>query len=555
MICLSRPDESALQHLKWNQSPPPLAPDQTTCQDLNGICNLREHSAGHQGDGSQGVNGCSFTVSGDEKCREEVETWPEPRSSITSDAGRLLEPSLCLKTVYGGEGYGRLFAGVLPSWCNLHLWGCAAWVISVIVVSSLISLGRSLYTVDSSSSSEVKHHSAPAVEFAMVSVAKRSTCVSGGVNKTMYDLPLHVGALFIILFVSTLACAFPLLAKKFPGLRISGRFFFAVRHFGTGVLIATAFVHLLPTAFISLGDSCLDDFWIKDYPAMPGAIALAAIFFVIIIEMLFHPARQIRPIQAVSSQRQNQGSQQNMGESGHPSLSCMGSNNDLPMHHMGSLRGNSFSMGQELSRLDNAGTELLRHDGEISRPEPGRKSENTADYKVSNKNLTPEQRHRKELLQCVLLELGILFHSVFIGMALSVSVGNEFIILLIAVAFHQTFEGLALGSRISAIKWPHGVSQPWFMALAYGCTTPVGQAIGLATHTLYSPDSKIGLIVVGVMNAISAGLLTFASLVELLSEDFLSDESWRLLCGKRRVYACLLVLAGALMMSLVGAWA
>lgn len=83
----------------------------------------------------------------------------------------------------------------------------------------------------------------------------------------------------------------------------------------------------------------------------------------------------------------------------------------------------------------------------------------------------------------------------------------------------------------------------------------MGQAIGLATHTLYSPDSKIGLIVVGVMNAVSAGLLTFASLVELLSEDFLSDESWRLLCGKRRVYACLLVLAGALMMSLVGAWA
>ena len=86
-------------------------------------------------------------------------------------------------------------------------------------------------------------------------------------------------------------------------------------------------------------------------------------------------------------------------------------------------------------------------------------------------------------------------------------------------------------------------------------STPVGQAIGLATHTLYSPDSEVGLIVVGVMNAISAGLLTFASLVELLSEDFLSDESWRLLHGKRRIFACLLVFAGAFLMSLVGAWA
>jgi len=57
------------------------------------------------------------------------------------------------------------------------------------------------------------------------------------------------------------------------------------------------------------------------------------------------------------------------------------------------------------------------------------------------------------------------------------------------------------------------------------------------------------------MNAISSGLLVYASLVELLSEDLLSDESWRILRGKRRIAACLLVFAGAFCMSLVGAWA
>lgn len=57
------------------------------------------------------------------------------------------------------------------------------------------------------------------------------------------------------------------------------------------------------------------------------------------------------------------------------------------------------------------------------------------------------------------------------------------------------------------------------------------------------------------MNAISAGLLTFQSLVELLSEDFLSDNSWEVLRGRRRVYACLHVFIGAFLMSLVGAWA
>lgn len=57
------------------------------------------------------------------------------------------------------------------------------------------------------------------------------------------------------------------------------------------------------------------------------------------------------------------------------------------------------------------------------------------------------------------------------------------------------------------------------------------------------------------MNAVSAGFLIFASLVELMSEDFLSDESWQILRGRKRVVACLLVFFGAFLMSLVGAWA
>lgn len=60
---------------------------------------------------------------------------------------------------------------------------------------------------------------------------------------------------------------------------------------------------------------------------------------------------------------------------------------------------------------------------------------------------------------------------------------------------------------------------------------------------------------VGIMNAISSGLLVFAGLVELLAEDFLSDESWRELRGMRRVWACVFVGLGAVGMSVVGAWA
>jgi hypothetical protein len=59
-------------------------------------------------------------------------------------------------------------------------------------------------------------------------------CGTGG-SPTTYNLPLHIAALFIILTVSTAACAFPLLILRAPRLRIPPTFLFTVRHFGTGV--------------------------------------------------------------------------------------------------------------------------------------------------------------------------------------------------------------------------------------------------------------------------------------------------------------------------------
>lgn len=170
----------------------------------------------------------------------------------------------------------------------------------------------------------------------------------------------------------------------------------------------------------------------------------------------------------------------------------------------------------------------------------------------------PMQNPQRQLLQCLLLEAGILFHSIFIGMALSVATGASFVVLLIAISFHQTFEGFALGSRIASLipdLFSPSSMKPWLMCLAYGTTTPLGQAIGLVLHNLYDPASTTGLLMVGITNAISSGLLLFAGLVELLAEDFLSESSYETLKGRRRIEACVSVACGALLMALVGAFA
>ncbi|KAF1832351.1 Zinc/iron permease, partial [Decorospora gaudefroyi] len=375
------------------------------------------------------------------------------------------------------------------------------------------------------------------------------------------------------------ACSFPIIVKRFPSIPVPHQFLFISRHFGTGVLIATAFVHLLPTAFESLTDPCLPPFWNEGYPAMPGFIAMSAVFVVIGIEMFFasrgaghvHGAGYenlgLDDGQRARSEHKRSHSYSRYSN-GTPRTNGNGHVPGILLHDMeaedGLIAGRSpsFSLASPMtpshrstdndndSDLDMTREELDQQDangsGDESRLIHSHTQESPSSTSAQNKKL---------LLQCLLLEAGILFHSIFIGMALSVATGTAFIVLLVAISFHQTFEGFALGSRISAIQFPSGSLRPWLMALAYGTTTPIGQAIGLAIHSLYDPASEAGLLTVGFMNAISSGLLLFAGLVELLAEDFLSDESYVTLKGKRRLLACASVVGGAWLMAIVGAWA
>lgn len=169
-------------------------------------------------------------------------------------------------------------------------------------------------------------------------------------------------------------------------------------------------------------------------------------------------------------------------------------------------------------------------------------------------NMVDPLVYKKLSMNITLLEGGILFHSVFVGMTVSITI-EGFVILLVAILFHQTFEGLGLGSRIAAVPYPKGSIRPWILVAAFGMTAPIGQAIGLMVRNSYDPNSAFGLIIVGIFNAISSGLLLYASTVDLLAEDFLSEEANRELTKKDKIAAFSYVLLGAIGMSIVGAFA
>jgi zinc transporter 1/2/3 len=121
-----------------------------------------------------------------------------------------------------------------------------------------------------------------------------------------------------------------------------------------------------------------------------------------------------------------------------------------------------------------------------------------------------------QLIGIAILEFGVLFHSILIGLTLAVTAAEEFTILFVVLVFHQTFEGLGLGSRLAFAPLPPKYKwAPYVAAIVYGVSTPIGIAVGLGVRNTYAPESATASIVSGVLDSLSAGILIYTALVEV----------------------------------------
>ncbi|KAF5765867.1 putative zinc/iron permease [Helianthus annuus] len=150
------------------------------------------------------------------------------------------------------------------------------------------------------------------------------------------------------------------------------------------------------------------------------------------------------------------------------------------------------------------------------------------------------------------LEIGIITHSVIIGISLGVSVHPETIKpLIVALSFHQMFEGMGLGSCITEAKF-----KGWkvaTMSILFSLTTPIGIAIGIGISNTYDENSHLALILQGIFNALSAGILIYMALVDLLAMDFMKSKVQK--SFKLQFRAFILILLGLGSMSLLAKWA
>jgi hypothetical protein len=101
-----------------------------------------------------------------------------------------------------------------------------------------------------------------------------------------YDTPMHIGALFIIMVVSAVGTVLPLVMARFRTARIPEVFLRAGRSFGTGVILATAFIHMFVPAVQALTSECLSTEFNETYTAFAGLFAMLAALLVQAVEFI-----------------------------------------------------------------------------------------------------------------------------------------------------------------------------------------------------------------------------------------------------------------------------
>ncbi|KAI9463845.1 zinc iron permease [Boletus coccyginus] len=452
----------------------------------------------------------------------------------------------------------------------------------------------------------------------------------------------RVVATFFIFMVSLLAVSFPSLSKRVSILHIPRLIFFIGKHFGTGVILSTAFVHLLQDSFEALGSPPVLARW--KVGKHVGLIVLCSLLAIFLVECKYVSTSYVDRLQSYSSpsssllptprdefpadlEREPAPPKFTNAEHSNPEQTPLigtthfhhtpsdarhgpGSSygavhhcvdiRDLvdrdaseyfEGHHRHEPRGSHMSH-HERSRptpMYDPGTFAQGQSGDVGHvlhTESGHRHHHvfggtedvtdTHERHHFHQHYHPDGQHdkvkvgnRRQIVGILVLQLGIMIHSLVVGLTLSITSGPDFTTLLIALIFHQLFEGLSLGIRIASLPSSQESGFKYLnmlkptLACLFAITTPAGILLGIlifahnndtgASQTHHSTlDLTYMRVTQGIMSAISAGMLIYAACVEMLAGDFVMDPIlWRSGVWKQAL-ALFSLAAGVTAMALVG---
>ncbi|KAH6636142.1 hypothetical protein F5144DRAFT_488146 [Chaetomium tenue] len=335
-------------------------------------------------------------------------------------------------------------------------------------------------------------------------------CVGGNVDESAsrceridrdYNIPLRIGALFVVLIASSIGVYGPILVAAIlpPKTSVISA---VLKQFGTGVIISTAFVHLFTHGVLMFQNECLGKL---SYEATPAVILMAGVF------VSFLADYSVQQILLWRSAKKGDTAEEDLGK---PAVSA-------------------------------------------------------------------------ELVNVAILEAGIMFHSLLIGLTLVVTADGFFVTLAIVIVFHQAFEGIALGTRIAALGSPdrslttfgHGYHHSYepevngvalakdttsskvstarklLLASGFAFVTPVGMAVGICLLKVFNGNDPSTIVVIGSIDAFSAGILVWVGIVEMWAHDWMAGGEVAQLDARGKVLCLAGLLGGMISMSVLGKWA
>ncbi|XP_076939119.1 putative zinc transporter 10 [Bidens hawaiensis] len=309
-------------------------------------------------------------------------------------------------------------------------------------------------------------------------------------NNKSKALPLKIIGIAAILMTGV---CLPLITRSIPALSPDRSLFVIVKAFASGIILATAFMHVLPDSFDMLRSSCLADNPWQKFP-FTGFVAMLSAIFTLMVDSMATSVYTKNTVVAA--------------EGGHEPIDQEMAVTGGGLHFHGHSHGQNGAIGRQLLR-----------------------------YRVV----------------AMVLELGIVVHSIVIGLGVGASSDVCTIKPLVAaLCFHQMFEGMGLGGCILQAEYKR--LKKTVMIFFFSVTTPFGIALGIVLSKTYKENSPSALITVGLLNTSSSGLLIYMALVDLLAADFMGPKLQGNIKLQMKSYAAVL-LGGAGGMSLMAKWA
>ncbi|XP_074316017.1 zinc transporter 6, chloroplastic [Silene latifolia] len=276
---------------------------------------------------------------------------------------------------------------------------------------------------------------------------------------------VKTASILVIFLTSVIGISSPvLLAKSFHGKPLYDKAILVIKCFAAGVILSTSLVHVLPDAFDALADCAVSTRhpW-KDFP-FSGLVTLIGALLALLVDLTANSSH-------------------------------------AHMH-----------APAEYEKLE----KMVVVKGDVEERECERDD-------VVVDEVAAEKARQRMVSQ--VLEIGIIFHSVIIGVTMGMS-QNVCTIrpLVAALSFHQIFEGMGLGGCIAQAGFSFKTTA--YMCFMFSVTTPVGIVLGMLVFSVtgYDDSSANALILEGLLGSLSSGILIYMALVDLISADFFHNK-------------------------------